>query len=138
MFDFIDCLEAEIVPGYEPKRLPPRFGGSQAGAAVDGGLIPAARGAHALGCGQRREQLPRAGGCGWHPVPRPVVPCICDVPERNVHGFSPVPTTAFAPPEALWIPQTSRNDTEHFGDIRCVVVYSKFQASPLISRVGMP
>lgn len=35
MFDFIDCLEAEMVPGYETKR-PPRFGGDQAGAAAGG------------------------------------------------------------------------------------------------------
>lgn len=32
-------------------------------------------------CSQRREQLPRAGACGWQPPPRPVVPCICDVRE---------------------------------------------------------
>lgn len=31
MFDFIDCLEAEIVPGYEPKRLPPVLEGAEQG-----------------------------------------------------------------------------------------------------------
>lgn len=137
MFDFIDCLEAEMVPGYEPKQLPLLWREPRGGC-VDGGLIPAARGARALGRGQRREQLPRAGGCGWHSLPRLVVPCSCDVPERSVHGFSPVLTAALALPEALWIPQTSRNDTKHFGDTQCVVVYSKLQASPLISRVRMP
>lgn len=41
-----------------------------------------------------------------------------------MRGFGPVLITTLALPEAIWIPQTGRNDTKHFGDIRCVVVYS--------------
>lgn len=123
MFDFIDCLEAETVPGYEPKR-PLRFGGSRAGAAIAGRARPCDGGAPPPGRGQRRERLPHAGGCGWDPLPGPALPCICDVPERNERGSSPVLTSTFALPEAIWIPQTGRNDTKHFGDIRCVVVDS--------------
>lgn len=37
MFDFIDCLEAEAVPGCEPER-PLRVGGSRAGAAMGSSL----------------------------------------------------------------------------------------------------
>lgn len=82
MFDFIDCLEAERGPGYEPKQ-PLHLERAEQGLQCPAGLIPA-----------------------------------------TVHGFSPVLTTAFALPEAIWIPQTSRNDTKHFGDTQCMVVYS--------------
>jgi len=69
----------------------------------------------ARGRGQGREQLARAapGGCARDPLPGPALPCLCG---GKVCGFGPVLATARALPAALWIPQTGRNDTKHFGD----------------------
>lgn len=46
-----------------------------------------------------------------------LVACVCDIPERNVHALDTVSTTGCALTEAIWIPQTGRNYTKHFGDI---------------------
>lgn len=109
-----DCLEAEVVPGYRPGQ-PPGLGWLS-------GLGPVAGGSAASGARSHGTELPRA----------------CGMPERNVRAIDPVPTTTCALTQAIWIPQAGRNYTKHFGDIWCVFVYHWFQASPLISRVGMP
>lgn len=54
MFDFIDCSEAETLPGYEPK-LRLRFGGSRVGAAAVSGAHP---------CGWRSPPTLRLGRGG--------------------------------------------------------------------------
>lgn len=132
MFDLIDCLAAEMVPGYKPRR-PPQLWREPGG----GSCLQPEEPKLWDGQGRGGSSCPELGAVAGTPHPGQWHPA-CDVPERIVHDFSPVLTAAFALPEALWIPQTSRNDTKHSGDIWCVVVYSKLQASPLISRVGMP